>query len=276
LNNLKEYLIDDKILILNEKEYIPNFKENIDYCFNSLDYQDVFNWSIIFNKMHDAFAYFKYEVDSNNKPKDYIFLEANDKYAEITCYRKEDIIGKKITKILCRKKDTAQELIKKFYETAINGSEQNFYLASKLSGKNYSAFAYSPLKNFFAIVFTETSDSASVKKRYQNYYVKVSDILNQVCSSQAIITELENPYKLKNPSKLGIISLGVAKYLGIVGKNIKLEKPTLVTGLNKIILSSDKNFSLEKLKSGKVNMLSKYEDPDSKTKKNDVYFMINS
>lgn len=270
-----EYLIDDKVLILDEKEYIPNFKDNIYYSFDSLNYQNVFNWSIIFNRISDAFVYFKYQVDSNNKPKDYIFLEANDKYEEITCYRKKDIIGKKITEILYRKNNCAQELIKKFYETAINGTEQNFNLSSKLTGKNYSAFAYSPLKNLFAITFKETPDTADMQKRYQNYYIKVTDILNQVSASQAIITELENPYKLKNPRKLGIISLDIAKYLGILDKNIKLKKPALVTGLNKNVLPSDKNFSLEKLESRKVNMLSKYKDPDNKIKKNDIYFMIN-
>ncbi|MHB1375942.1 MAG: PAS domain-containing protein [Candidatus Humimicrobiaceae bacterium] len=275
MNKLKEYLIEDKVLILTEKEYVPNFKDDVCYCFDSLNYQNVFNWSIIFNKMNDAFVYFKYQVDFNNRPKDYIFLEANDKYEEITCYRKKDIIGKKITEILDRKKDTAQELIKKFYKTAINGAEQNFNLSSKLTGKNYSAFAYSPLKNFFAITFKETPDTADMKKRYQNYYIKVTDILNQVCTSQAIITELENPYKLKNTIKLGMISLDVAKYLGILDKNIKLKKPILVTGLNKIILSSDKNFSLEKLKSRKINILSKYEYPDKKIKNIDIYFMIN-
>ena len=275
MNKLREYLIDDRLLILPEEEYIPDFRDDIFYCFDSISYQNVFNWRIILNKTSDAFVYFKYQIDSNGKPKNYIFLEANDKYEEITCYKKKDIIGKKITEILYRKKDCAQELIKKFYETAINGTEQNFNLSSKLDGKNYSAFAFSPLKNFFAIVFRETPENANMQKRYQNYYIKVTDTLNQVRSSQLIITELENPYKLKNTRKLGIISLDVAKYLGILDKSVKLKKPTLVMGLDKNSLPSDKRFSLEKLESRKVNMLSKYKNPDNKIKKNDIYFMIN-
>ena len=275
MNKPIEYLIDDRLLILPEEEYIPNFRDDILYCFDSIGYQNVFNWSIILNKTSDAFVYFKYQVDSYNKPKDYIFLYANDKYEEITYYRKKDIIGKKITEILYRKKECAHELIKKFYETAINGTEQNFYLSSKLTGKNYSALAYSPLKNLFAITFKETPDTADMKKKYQNYYIKVTDILNQVSTSQAVITELENPYILKNPRKLGMISLDIAKYIGILDKNVKLKKPTLAAGLSKNILSSDKKNSLEKLESRKVNLLSKYKDPDSKIKKNDIYFMIN-
>src|SRR3972149_1780727 len=141
-----EYLIDNKILILTGKEYFPNFKDNIYYCFDSLNYRGIFNWSMIFNKMRDAFVCFKYQVDSKNKPKDCIFLEANDKYEEMTCYRKKDIIGKKITEIVFRKKDCAQELIKKFYRTAINGTEQNFNLSSKLTGKNLAPFGKIPVK----------------------------------------------------------------------------------------------------------------------------------
>jgi hypothetical protein len=48
----------------------------------------------------------------------------------------------------------------------------------------------------------------------------------------------------------------------------------MVTGLNKIILSSDKKLPVERLESREVNILSKYEDPDKKTKKFDIYFMI--
>jgi len=225
--------------------------------------------------MHDGFVYFKYQVNSKNKPKNYIFLEVNDKYEEITCYRKKDVIGKKITEIIDRKKDCAQELIKKFYRTAINGAEQNFNLSSKLTGKNYSAFVYSPLKNFFAMIFKETPDTTDIQNRYRNDYKKVTDTLNQVCTSQAIITELENPFELKNTRKLGMIPSEVAKYLGIINKNIILKKPTLVTGLNKIILPSDKELPVEKLESGEVNILTKYKDSDKKTKKIDIYFMVN-
>jgi len=269
-----EYLIDNKILILTGKEYFPNFKDNIYYCFDSLNYRGIFNWSMIFNKMRDAFVCFKYQVDSKNKPKDCIFLEANDKYEEMTCYRKKDIIGKKITEIVFRKKDCAQELIKKFYRTAINGTEQNFNLSSKLTGKNYSAFVYSPLKNFFAIIFKEIPDTTDIQNRYRNDYKKVIDTLNQVCASQAIITELENPFKLENTRKLRMVSSEVAEYLEIIEKNIKFKKPALVTGLNKIILPSVKKLLVEKLESREVNILSKYEGPDKKTKKIDIYFMI--
>ncbi len=268
-----EYLIDEKILILSGREYAPDFNDNIYYCFDSVDYQNIFNWSMIFNKTNDAFVYFKYQVDSKNHPKDYIFLEINNKYEEITCYKKEDLIGKKITEIVFSKKDCAQELIRKFYRTAIKGKEQNFNMSSKLTGKNYSAFAYSPLKNFFAMIFKAIPESADLQNIYLNDYKKVADTLNQVFCSQSIVTELQNPYEFKDNIRLGIISLDIAKYLGIMDKNIKLKESTFVYGLNKTILPSDKKLSLEKLESREVNMLSKFEDPDKKNKKNDIYFM---
>jgi PAS domain-containing protein len=269
-----EYLIEDKIIIFNEKEYNPNFKDNFYYCFDSMNFQKIFNWKIIFNKTRDAFAYFEYQVDSRNKPKDYIFLKANDKYEEITGYKEKDVIGKKITEMDYIKKDSAQELIKKFYRTAVNGSEQNFSLSSKLTGKDYSAFVYCPLKYFFTIIFKENCTDDDVQNRNLNDFKKVTDSLNQVSASQAIIIELGYPLEIKKTRKLKMVSLDIAKYLGILDKKIKLKKPIVVTGLNKIILPSDKELLVKKLVSREVIILSKYEDPRKDTKKIDIYFMI--
>ena len=271
-----EYLIDDRVLILSGKGCAPNFSDKNYYCFDCVDYQDTFNWRMIFNKKRDAFVYFEYLLGASNNPENYIFLMANDKYEEITSYKKEDIIGKKITEILEHKRDAAQELIKKFYKTAVNGEEQIFSLSSKLTGKNYSVLAYSPCKNFFAMIFKATPDITDMQADHQHDYKKVADILNQVYASQSVITELENPYESKNTRKLGMVSCDVAKYLGIVDKNIKLKKSTLATGLTKIILPSEKQLSLKKLESEEVNILCKYEDIGNKTKKNDIYFMTQS
>ncbi|MHB1346052.1 MAG: PAS domain S-box protein [Candidatus Humimicrobiaceae bacterium] len=268
-----EYLIDDRVLILSGKGYTPNFTDKNYYCFDYIDCQDVFNWSTIFNKTRDAFVYLKYQLDANHNPKNYIFLAANDKYEQITSYKKEDIIGKKITEIMEHKKDASQELIKKFYKTALCGEEQNFSLSSKLTGKNYSVFVYSPYKNFFAMIFKLTPDISDIQTDYLQDYKKVADILNLVYDSQSVITELENPYESKNTRKLGMVSCDVAKYLGIIDKNIKLKKSTLATGLKKIILPPEKQMTLKKMESKEVNILCRYEDVSNKIKKNDIYFM---
>jgi len=270
-----EYVIDQRVLILSGKGYVPTFIDKNYYCFDCVDFKNIFGWSMIFNKKRDAFAYFKYQVDASHNPKNYIFLTANDKYEEITSYKKEDIIGKKITEIIKTKKDCAQELIKKFYKTAINGEDQNFNLSSKLTGKNYSVLAYSPFKGFFAMIFKAIPDIEDMRVSYMEDYKKVAAILNQVCASQSVITELENPYESKRTRKLGMVSLDLAKYLGIIEKDIKLKESIFATGLKKINLSSDKQLSLKKLESGEVNVLCKYEDDGNKIK-NNIYFMTQS
>ena len=270
-----EYLIDDRVLILSGKGCASNFSEKNYYCFDYIDHQDIFNWSMIFDKTRDAFVYFKYLLDASNNPRNYIFLTANDKYEEISSYKKEDIIGKKITEIIDHKREGAQELIKKFYKTAINGEEQNFSISSKITGKNYSALAYSPAKNFFAVIFKATADIADMQADYLRDYKKVVDILNQVYASQSVITELENPYESKNTRKLGMVSCDLAKYLGIIDKDIKLKESTFATGLKKINLSPEKQMTLKKLESGEVNVLCKYENAGNKTK-NNIYFMTQS
>ncbi|MGM0364995.1 MAG: hypothetical protein ACQEP5_00495 [Actinomycetota bacterium] len=268
-----EYIIEDRIFILNEKEYKPRLEDDI-YCLESIDCQDTFNWILILDKMRDAFAYFKYQVDAKNKPKDYILLDANHKYEKITRYEKKEVVGKKITEIECDKKNCAHELINKFYRTAVKGTEQNFLLSSKLTGRNYTAFVYSPSKNFFVIIFKEVPEK-NERKNYLNGYRIVIDYLNRVCRSRAVITETNSPSKYGNTRNLKMVSSEIAEYLGIIDKNIRLEENTVITGLDRISIPPDKKSTVEKLESGKVNILSKFQSPSEKAKKDEIYFMIN-
>ncbi len=265
-----QYLIGHKIFILNEKEYNPVLKNNI-RCFQPLDYQNSFKWTIILNKACDAWAYFKYVVDSENKPKDYLMLDANQKYEQLTCYRIKDVIGKRITEIVCDKEDCAHELIKKFYRTAIKGDKQNFYLTSKLTGKKYSAFVYSPAQNFFMIIFKEIPQTGNIL--LDNCKI-IALHLNEVSASEAVTIETINPFKLEKVKKIAMVSSEIARYLGII-KNNGLEKNTVVKGLNQRLLSKSEKNSIKKLESKNIKMLSRYEGTAQNTEGEIVYFMIN-
>ncbi len=57
-------------------------------------------FDMFFDKMLDGFAYHKIVVDKAGKPIDYIFLEVNHAFEEMTGLKRERIIGKKVTEVL--------------------------------------------------------------------------------------------------------------------------------------------------------------------------------
>ena len=57
-------------------------------------------FNLFFEKMMDGFAYHKIVVDEAGKPVNYIFLEVNKAFEEMTGLKKEKIVGKKVTEVL--------------------------------------------------------------------------------------------------------------------------------------------------------------------------------
>ncbi|HKK61902.1 MAG TPA: PAS domain S-box protein [Bacteroidales bacterium] len=104
-----------------------------------------------------AYAYHKLVVDSKNQPVDYIFLDINNHYEEITGLKKKDILNKKISEALPEFLQDSTDWIKIFGDVAIN--QTGITLEKQLDhfGKTYKIHAYSPEKYYFIVLFTDIS-----------------------------------------------------------------------------------------------------------------------
>ncbi len=265
-----DYRIDNEILVLKNNTYLIN-PTDAD-CFNNFNFQGFFEWSLVLNKKRDALAYFKY-LSKNGKPRDYVFLDANYKYEKLTCYFKKDLMGKRITEIGCDKKECTKELIKKFYNTAFQGIEQNFDLTSRMTGKKYSALAYSPSRNFFLMIFRELPLTPDIKNNYISDCKQVADNLNRVSRSEAVITEIKNPFRMSGSRTLKIISAEVAKCLGLIEKDAQVDNNIKLGGLGKSLLTGNRKAFIKKLEPKGIKALKKHRESLPK-EKDPIYFML--
>ncbi len=108
----------------------------------------------LFENMNSAFAFHKIVTDSNGEPVDYITLDVNPKFEEISGEKAEDIINKSILEV---HPDTEKFWIEIYGEVALTGKAVSFSEYSEQMKKFLEISAYSPRKNYFAVTFNDIS-----------------------------------------------------------------------------------------------------------------------
>ena len=82
------------------------------------DHQD------IIENMPMAFAFHKVIYDQNKRPKNYVFLDVNKKFEELTGLKKKEILGKKVTEVLNDIEKSKFDWIKFYGEIALRGENR--------------------------------------------------------------------------------------------------------------------------------------------------------
>lgn len=114
--------------------------------------------------MTSAFAYHKMLFD-NGTPVDYVFLEVNDAFEHITGLKKNEIIGKKVTKVIPNIKNDSTDWIKTYGNVVTTGQPIKFESYSSNLEKWFQISVYTTEKNHFATIFEDITDRKNVEKK---------------------------------------------------------------------------------------------------------------
>jgi PAS domain S-box-containing protein len=106
----------------------------------------------LFDNMNSAFAFHKIVTDDNGVPCDYIFLDINPKFEELTGLKRDEVINKSVLELM---PETEKFWIEIFGEVALTGNPVLFSDYSGSINKYFEVSAYSPQKNYFAVTFTD-------------------------------------------------------------------------------------------------------------------------
>jgi PAS domain S-box-containing protein len=148
----------------------------------------------LFEKMLNGFAYHKIVVDENEKPIDYIFLEANSKFEELTGLNHKDIIGKKVTEVIPGIEDDPAQWVEIYGKVAMDGKELRFEQYAEPLGKWYSVSAYCPKKGYFATVFEDITERKRTEKKLQDYQNHLEELVDERTSELAKAHEQSQKY----------------------------------------------------------------------------------
>lgn len=106
----------------------------------------------LFKTMIHGFAYHQIVTDDGGNPVDYIFLEVNDTFEQITGLKRSDLINRRVTEALPGIANDSADWINTFGKVAQTGESIRFRQYSEALGRELHLSAYSPIEGYFAVI----------------------------------------------------------------------------------------------------------------------------
>jgi two-component system, NtrC family, sensor kinase len=110
------------------------------------------------DNMLDAYARHQLITDQKGKPLDYIFLEVNQPFEEMTKLTREEIVGRKATEVLPGLKGDPFDWIGVYGKVALQGEPISFETYSEPLGRWYEVSAFSDEPGFFVTLFRDITE----------------------------------------------------------------------------------------------------------------------
>ena len=181
-------------------------------------------YRLIMEQHPDAFAFHQIITDSSGKPADYIFLDVNLAFEEMTGLSREQVIGKKASELHQEMGNYSIDWINSFGKVALTGESVCFEQYFDISDRWYTITAYSDDPGYFTVFFRDITEvkQAKAEQRRMEWMLDTGKIeslketLTQSEPSYGSLTEL-------NTSRFILDSIGedmladIAKdYLGLL------------------------------------------------------------
>jgi two-component system, cell cycle sensor histidine kinase and response regulator CckA len=106
----------------------------------------------LFTQMTEGFALHEIICDTEGHPSDYRFLELNPAFEQLTGLKRANLIGLTVKEVMPATEDS---WIETYGRVALTGEPAHFENFSLALGKHFEVFAYSPMPNQFAVLFTD-------------------------------------------------------------------------------------------------------------------------
>ncbi len=105
-----------------------------------------------------GYAHHKIVCNAEGIPEDYIFLDINPAFREMTGLKDENIIGKKVTEVIPHIKEDPFDWIKFYGEIALSGGRKEFTQFALPFRRWYKVTAFSWDKGYFVTYFQDVSE----------------------------------------------------------------------------------------------------------------------
>lgn len=115
----------------------------------------------LFDKMTEGFALHEILCDERGEPCDYVFLDVNPSFEQLTGLKREEVIGKRMLEVL-PEEDPAWVIV--YGRVALGGEPVRFESYSPALDRHYAVFAYCPTPRRFAVIFADITDRKRMEK----------------------------------------------------------------------------------------------------------------
>ena len=139
-----------------------------------------YNSRALIKNMPTAFSHHKVIFDENKNPINYIFLDINKKFEEITGLKEEEVINKKATEVLDNITNESFNWIEFYGNLSLNGGSETFEEYSNELKRWYKVQAYSQQEGYFTTLFNDITKKIKKEKKLKEMSKRVNDIFNNI------------------------------------------------------------------------------------------------
>ena len=155
-------------------------------------------YRLLLKNLPDAFAYHQMITDDKGNPKDYIFLEINPAFENMTGLQEEQVLGKRVTEVHPQIIDSAFDWIGAYGRVAAGRGDLRFESYFEPLERWYEITAYSDEPGYFATVFRDITESKqfhdTLRESEENLFITLQSIGDGV-----IATDLNTKITRMNP-----------------------------------------------------------------------------
>lgn len=134
--------------------------------------------SKVLHSMLNGFALHEVITDKKGKPIDYVFIEINKAFEDLTGLKRKNLIGKRVSEALPGTEKDPADWIGKYGKVALTGKEIRFENYSEALDRYYYVYAFSPQKGFFVTIFEDITFKKKAEKLQKVEKQRLHDLLH--------------------------------------------------------------------------------------------------
>lgn len=155
------------------------------------------NTKMLIENLSYGFALHKIITNGNGKPVDYVFVDVNPAYEQLTGLKKADIIDKRVTEVL---PGLDKKWIASFGEVALSGNPVEVIDYVPELDRYYKTKAYCPEFGYFAVTFNDISERKRMEKEFIEQEKELKAILN---NTPAVLMLLDQDRRVCHINRVG-------------------------------------------------------------------------
>jgi PAS domain S-box-containing protein len=145
-----------------------------------------------FDHMISGSAYHQILTNERGEPVDYIFLDVNKSFEQLTGLKRGDILGKKVTEVHPDIGNMDFDWIGTYGKVALTGEPKIFEQYFKPQNSWYLISAYCPQKGYFAVIFNDITDRKRTEDALLENEEQLSALIRRMPSGLVVYEAIEN------------------------------------------------------------------------------------
>lgn len=141
----------------------------------------------LFANMLDGFAYCRMEFDDAGRPWDFVYLDVNDVFSELTGLH--DVVGKRVSEVIPGVRESNPEVLEAYGRVAAGGPSEHLETELDQLGRAFSIGVYSPMPGHFVAIFHNVTEQKT-RERFDQSLDEIRTAVGATLEPAEIIHEI--------------------------------------------------------------------------------------